>query len=202
MSLNINYGAVAAGGVSAAAAGGGGSGALTITSASSSSTYFLAMQPSSTGTTTSEYVYSTLTFAPSTGTLNATASSAKYADLAEKYVSDAEYEPGTVVIFGGDKEITTTNIPHDTRVAGVISTNPAYLMNDGIDGLPVAFTGRVPCKVRGPVNKGSLLVSSSIDGVAEILNDSQYRPGCVIGKSLEVINNNDIKTIEIVVGRF
>ena len=165
--------------------------------------YYIAMQPLTTGLTAAEYVSTTCTFIPQTGVLNATATSARYADLAEVFVADADYAPGTVVIFGGEKEITTTTISYDTRVAGVISTNPAYLMNDGIDGLPVALTGRVPCKVRGPVNKGTLLVTSSIEGVAEAISDySQYRPGCVIGKSLEIINSNDIKTIEIVVGRF
>jgi hypothetical protein len=192
MGLNINYGAVVP----------GGSAGLTIASASAGSLYFLAMQPTTMGTTTMQYVYNTLTFDPSSGTLNATAASAKYADLAEKYVSDSEYESGTVVVFGGEKEITVTNLSHDTRVAGVISTNPAYLMNDSINGLPVALTGRVPCKVLGPITKGSLLVTSNIEGVAEMLNDAKYRHGCIIGKSLEDIDDSSIKTIEIVVGRF
>ncbi|CAB4132940.1 hypothetical protein UFOVP257_22 [uncultured Caudovirales phage] len=191
MGLNINYGAVVP----------GGSSGLTIASTNPGSLYFLAMQPTTMGTTTIEYVNNTLTFDPLSGTVNATAASAKYADLAEKYVSDSEYESGTVVIFGGDKEITITDISHDTRVAGVISTNPAYLMNDSIDGLPVALTGRVPCKVQGPVTKGSLLVTSEISGVARVLNNSQYQPGCIIGKSLENIEDSSINTIEIAVGR-
>jgi len=127
---------------------------------------------------------------------------AKYADLAENYVADLAYAPGTVVIFGGDKEITTTSISHDTRVAGVISTNPGYLMNAGTAGLPVAFTGRVPCQVRGPVTKGTVLVTSDIPGVAEALNSSMFKPGCILGKSLENVLDNSIQTIEIVVGRF
>jgi hypothetical protein len=125
---------------------------------------------------------------------------AKYADLAECYMSDAEYTPGTVVVFGGEAEITTTQISHDERVAGVISTNPAYLMNTG-NGLPVALQGRVPCQVRGPVSKGQSVVSSEIPGVAQALNKIFYTPGCVIGKSLENITDNSIQTIEIVVGR-
>jgi len=127
---------------------------------------------------------------------------AQYADLAENYVSDQDYLPGTVVVFGGDKEITTTNLSHDTRVAGVISSNPAYLMNANSNGLPVAFTGRVPCQVRGPVNQGTVLVSSQIPGVAEAINLDLFKPGCVIGKSLEAITTNEIKTIEVAVGRF
>jgi hypothetical protein len=135
-------------------------------------------------------------------TVFATATSALYADLAENYTADQDYAPGTVVVFGGEKEVTTTTITHDTRVAGVISTNPGYLMNAGSKGLPVAFTGRVPCQVRGPVSKGTVLVTSHIPGVAEAINFSMFRPGCVLGKSLEDIATNDVKTIEVVVGRF
>jgi hypothetical protein len=137
------------------------------------------------------------------GTFYGTSSQARYADLAENYVADAEYSPGTVVVFGGPAEITVTDQSHDTRVAGVISTDPAYLMNAGnTEGLPVALTGRVPCLVRGPVNKGTVLVTGSQPGVAEALNTDLFKPGCVIGKSLEMITDNSIKTIEIVVGRF
>jgi hypothetical protein len=137
------------------------------------------------------------------GTFYGTSSQARYADLAENYVADAEYGPGTVVVFGGPAEISVTDQSHDTRVAGVISTDPAYLMNAGnTEGLPVALTGRVPCLVRGPVNKGTVLVTSSQPGVAEALNTDLFEPGCVIGKSLEMITDNSVKTIEIVVGRF
>ena len=133
-------------------------------------------------------------------------SSAQYADLAEKYQSDANYEPSTVVIFGGEHEITVTHISHDTRVAGVISTAPAYLMNDdeskqGI-WLPVALTGRVPTKVKGPVNKGDLVVASSVPGVAKKLVNNFYAPGCIIGKALDIIDDDSVKTIEVVIGRF
>jgi hypothetical protein len=122
--------------------------------------------------------------------------------LAENYTADADYLPGTVVVFGGDKEITVTTTSHDTRVAGVISTNPAYLMNGANAGLPVAFTGRVPCQVQGPVTKGQVLVTSTIAGVAQTIDNSQFLPGCILGKALESINTNNIETIEVVVGRF
>jgi hypothetical protein len=134
------------------------------------------------------------------------ASSAQYADLAEKYLADESYSPGTVVIFGGKHEITVTTQSHDSRVAGVISTEPAYLMNDnesqGNLWLPVALTGRVPCRVQGPVKKGDVLVASATAGVAEKIDKTLYEPGCVIGKSLENHMENTIKTIEVVVGRF
>ena len=135
-------------------------------------------------------------------TIFARASSALYADLAEKYQADRDYEPGTVVVFGGYSEITTTTVDHDTRVAGVISTQPAYIMNDSIDGLAVALTGRVPCRVLGPVSKGDLLVTGAMPGTAQRCINTRYAPGCILGKSLENIMNNEVKTIEIAVGRF
>jgi len=127
---------------------------------------------------------------------------AKYADLAEHYVADAEYTPGTVVVFGGSAEITTTDVSHDPRTAGVVSTDPAYLMNAAKPGLPVALTGRVPCQVRGPVAKGDRLVTSNIAGVAERLDKTKYEPGCIIAKSLEDYDGDDITTIEVAVGRY
>jgi hypothetical protein len=137
-------------------------------------------------------------------TVFAKATSAQYADLAENYEADAEYEPGTVVVFGGNKEITVTNNSHDTAVAGIISTNPSYLMNAGQSGewiLPVALTGRVPCRVQGPVNKGTVLVTGDIPGTAMAIKTSKFAPGCVVGKSLEIINSTDVLTIEVAVGR-
>jgi hypothetical protein len=125
---------------------------------------------------------------------------AKYADLAENYAADADYEPGTVVIFGGTAEITVTTQNHDPRIAGIISTNPAYLMNAAASGLPVALQGRAPCLVLGPVTKGDLLVSSNLAGVAQKLDKSCFEHGCVIGKSLENINSPEVQLIEIVVG--
>ena len=127
---------------------------------------------------------------------------AKYADLAENYLADSEYTPGTVLIFGGAHEVTTTTVTHDTAVAGVVSTNPAYLMNAANGNVSLALTGRVPCRVRGPVNKGTVLVTSDTPGVAEAINSSMFRPGCILGKSLETIVDSGIHTIEIVVGRF
>lgn len=149
----------------------------------------------------------TLALRDSGGNLTATnfigvASSAKYADLAEIYASDKQYEPSTVVIFGGKSEVTTTKKTHDTRVAGVVSTNPAYLMNSEAVGVPVAFTGRVPCKVLGPVSKGDLLVTSAHEGYAEKMTDILYKPGCILGKALGEVEDKQFSTIEVVVGRF
>jgi hypothetical protein len=133
-------------------------------------------------------------------TVFAKATSAQYADLAENYQADAVYAPGTVVVFGGEFEITQSCVSHDSRVAGVVSTDPAFLMNSAAHGLPVALTGRVPCQVQGPVDKGDLLTTSDVPGTAQKLKT--WAPGCVIGKSLEIIKDSSVKTIEIAVGRF
>ena len=135
------------------------------------------------------------------GTIYGLATSAQYADLAEIYSSDQAYEPGTVVVLGGESEVTHSTMSHDTAVAGVVSTQPAYLMNSDADGVAVALQGRVPCKVLGPVRKGDLLVTSQHDGVAQRMNDGLYKPGCVLGKAIESIQDPEIKIIEIQVGR-
>lgn len=124
---------------------------------------------------------------------------AQYADLAELYESDKTYEPGTVVDFGGEFEITEAK-PNSKRVAGIISTNPAYLMNSLAQGhfmLPVALQGRVPCKVKGNIAKGDLLVSAG-GGYAETNNDAVA--GTIVGKALQDFNGN-FGIIEVVVGR-
>tara|TARA_R110000803_G_scaffold70326_2_gene133148 strand:- start:352 stop:1860 length:1509 start_codon:yes stop_codon:yes gene_type:complete len=133
-------------------------------------------------------------------TVYAKATSAQYADLAEIYESDSEYEVGTVVIFGGDKEITVSSMGADPRVAGVISENPAYLMNDEATGQAVALQGKVPCKVVGQISKGDMLVThSQHSGVAR--KGMNPAMGTVIGKALEEYNSNEIGTINIVAGR-
>ena len=113
---------------------------------------------------------------------NGTASSAFYADLAEKYATDEELEAGTVVCFGGDAEVTACEHDADHKVAGVISTEPAYMMNSDAEGQFIALAGRVPCKVTGPVAKGDLLVSSSVKGHAKA--DNNAGPGRIIGKAI------------------
>ena len=126
---------------------------------------------------------------------------AQYADLAEVYTSDQQYPGGTVVVFGGQAEVTQSHDSHDTRIAGVVSTEPAYLMNSKETGVPVALQGRVPCRVLGPISKGDRVVSSHIAGVARALDLAQYQPGCIIGKALQAIDSAEIATIEVVVGR-
>jgi len=135
----------------------------------------------------------------SAGTMTGTATVAQYADLAERYTSDIVYEPGTVLVFGGAKEVTSSTEANDRRVAGVVSTNPAHLMNSVLEGIDVALTGRVPCKVVGIVKKGDLMVTSHVPGVAMANNDPKM--GTVIGKALEDYNSPEVGVIEVVVGR-
>jgi hypothetical protein len=134
-------------------------------------------------------------------TFSGVSTTANYADLAENYQADAVYEPGTVVVFGGSNEITVSDIDHDTRIAGVVSTNPAYLMNSAQDnGTPVALAGRVPCLVQGPVNKGDRLVNVA-SGIAGKFNPAKAELGCVVGKSLQDLPHDHVELIEIAVGR-
>jgi hypothetical protein len=122
-----------------------------------------------------------------------TASSARYADLAERYEADAILEPGTVVCFGGEKEITACDHENDHAVAGVVSTDPAYMMNSAAgnnDTHPyIALTGRVPVKVVGPVAKGDLLVASEVKGHAMANNNA--KAGTIIGKAIGSSDNGE-----------
>lgn len=130
----------------------------------------------------------------------AQATTALYADLAEMYSADAEYAPGTVVSFGGDQEITRSTVEGDARVAGVISENPSYLMNSGLQAehcAAVALTGRVPTLVIGPVVKGDMMISAG-NGWARACATPAM--GTVIGKALKNFDG-DSGIIEIVIGR-
>lgn len=137
-------------------------------------------------------------------TVFAKATSAQYADVAEKYVSDDTYPPATVVRIGGEKEITISTSYADPKVAGVITTNPALLMNRDLESeyvADIALTGRVPCQVVGEIKKGDVLTTSDISGVATKLSNKDFVPGCVIGKALENYNSQSPGTIEILVGK-
>jgi hypothetical protein len=132
-------------------------------------------------------------------TIFARATSAQYADLAEMYLADAEYAPGTVLSFGGTAEVTVS-CSADPRVAGVVSTNPAHIMNSNLDGeypVALALTGRVPTQVTGTVRKGDMMISAG-NGHAQACSTPAI--GTVIGKALEDFEGNT-GVIEIVVGR-
>jgi hypothetical protein len=133
-------------------------------------------------------------------TVFAKATSAEYADLAECYTADDQYEAGTVMSIGGPAEITVSVQDADATVVGVISTNPAYIMNADIDKknkATVAMLGRVPCLVQGPVSRGQMLVSA---GNGRARAEPNPALGTVIGKALQD-HAGDYGTIEIIVGK-
>ena len=155
----------------------------------------------------SSYVSSSVTATPSTvavrdasGNLtanifNGTATAAQYADLAEKYLADKEYDVGTVVSVGGTKEITASKL--GDRAIGVISENPAFMMNKDLEGgVYVALKGRVPVKVRGSVKKGDRLISGDT-GIAIATNKNQLAN--VFAIALESNGSEDTKLIEAVI---
>jgi hypothetical protein len=123
---------------------------------------------------------------------------ALYADLAENYLADAYYPAGTVVKLGGSAEITqATN--NSTAVLGVVSANPAYLMNGGLQGsyvTPVALVGRVMVNCRGPVSKGDIMVAG--DGGYAIPNNSPAN-GAVIGKAVGSTSAPGFSEVEVVI---
>jgi hypothetical protein len=128
-----------------------------------------------------------------------TATTAQYADLAENYLADSQYEYGTVLEFGGVFEVTLASAATQ-RVAGIVSQNPAHLMNADCRGdfvVPLALQGRVPCKVLGPVSKGNMMVSAG-NGFARA--EESPKIGSIIGKALEDFGGES-GIIEVVVGR-
>jgi hypothetical protein len=133
-------------------------------------------------------------------TVYAKATSAQYADVAEIYTSDYVYEPGTVVVFGGPKEVTVSNFAQDTAVAGVVSTDPAYLMNSKSEGIAVALLGKVPTKVHGIIKKGDLLTTSG-EQAGHAKKALDPKTGTIIGKALENHNSTDTGTIFVSIGK-
>jgi hypothetical protein len=138
------------------------------------------------------------------GLFQGVATSSRYADLAEKYVADAVYEPGIVLMFGGAHEVTIA--AEDTvRIAGVVSFNPGFIMNSQLEcavtlgehTAVVALQGRVPVGVYGAVKKGDLMISAG-NGRAKAAENPKL--GSVIGKALEDFDGEE-GVIEIVVGR-
>jgi hypothetical protein len=139
-----------------------------------------------------------------TGNWSLTAGSrmqATYADLAEYYEGDVEYAVGTVLVFGGDKDVTQSTEHRTTRVAGVVSDQSAYTMNEGCPGIKTltALQGKVPVNVIGKVAKGDMLVASAIPGYAIVDNDPKV--GSVIGKAIGTKDTTEKGTVEVVVGR-
>jgi hypothetical protein len=165
------------------------------------------------GATTALETDANLTYNPSTNLLTTagnvtashfvgTATQAIYADLAEKYVADKDYEPGSIMVIGGDKEVTASSSYMDPAVAGVVSTNPAFLMNKDLTAehvVDLALTGRVPCKVHGKIQRGDMIVSGNIAGVGTSCTAPKF--GTVLGKALESYDSETVGIIEVITGR-
>ena len=122
------------------------------------------------------------------GVATLTATNARYADLAEMYASDEAIEAGTVVHFAGEGKVASCDTANHRGVAGIVSTDPAYLMNSEAEGIALAIAGRVPCKVTGAVNAGDLMVSAG-NGMAMANNEAAM--GTVIGKAIEAHEGGD-----------
>ena len=141
----------------------------------------------------------TLTYNPNTNTLttsffNGQATSASYADLAEKFLPDRDYEEGTVVAVGGEKEVTACNVGQ--RAIGVISLKPAYIMNnDLVNGVNIALKGRVPVKIKGSILKGQKLIAGE-DGTAVV---SPINSCDVFAIALETNDNPEVKLVECLI---
>jgi hypothetical protein len=159
---------------------------VTLTSSSADATFYVPFASGATGNRSLQ-TDAGITYNPFSNVLTTTASAARYADLAERYEADAVYDEGTVLVIGGEKEVTVTSTFADTRVAGIVSKNPAYMMNSeaGSDETHpyIALKGRVPCKVRGYIKKGDLIVTSSTPGYGVAANS--VFGGAIIGKALE-----------------
>jgi hypothetical protein len=125
-----------------------------------------------------------------------------YADLAENYTADDTYSPGMVMEFGGSAETTLCKTDMSTQVAGIISTAPAFLLNDQyeLEGYTysLALSGRVPCYVKGTINKGDMLVSGA-GGYARA--ESNPKPGTIIARAIDSYDSDEIGTIEVQVCR-
>ena len=127
---------------------------------------------------------------------------ATYADLAERYEADAPYDEGTVLVFGGEAEVTQCVMDTDVRVAGIVSVNPGLKLNSTAGNSEthpyIALKGRVPCKVIGPVKKGDLLVTSDTPGYARSCGGADMGHA-VLGKALETNLAGGEKLIEVFV---
>jgi hypothetical protein len=123
-----------------------------------------------------------------------------YADIAERYTSDKDYSSGTVMMFGGSAEVTACTEINSSKVAGIVTTDPAQILNSELENsVAIALVGRVPCRVVGKISKGDLLVPGNLIGTA--ISTVFPKPGALIGKALEDYDSEDIGTIEVMVVR-
>lgn len=128
---------------------------------------------------------------------------AEFADVAEIYVGDASYEPGTLVSLGGEAEVTQTLNEAETNIFGIVSTRPAYLLNTRAKGkknaLPIAVAGRIPVKVTGTIKRGDRLIASNVPGVAQAA-PADVASWAIVGRSLGEFSGEGIGKVEATVG--
>ena len=126
-------------------------------------------------------------------TFNGIATSAKYADLAEKYITDATYPVGTLMAIGGEEEATAIDKADSDICIGVISSQPAYLMNSDSQGQAIALVGRVPVRITGPVNKGDkvYIAQNGTASAVTVLGD-------MIGIALETNDRHEETLVECI----
>ena len=133
-----------------------------------------------------------------------TATTAQYADVAEMYSAEVEHAPGTVVILcDSEHDVTDAKNELDDNVLGIVTTNPALLMNSRLEGtgVGVALLGRVPCNVTGIINKGDRIISSNLPGHGQSVDAvNEYSWQHVIGRALESKTTLGPGTIEVIVG--
>lgn len=134
-----------------------------------------------------------------------TATSARFADLAEYYTAEEDIEDGTIVSWGTTAEVKVSEKDASPNVVGVVSTEPAYLMNSkyedytpqGVHIVPIALKGRVPCKIVGPVKRGDQIISSAQPGVGRVKQPIDPATAVVIGRAIDNNDNPEIKLVEI-----
>jgi len=134
---------------------------------------------------------------------------ATYADIAERYASDEELTPGTLVAIAGTSEVTKTRTVGDTNVFGVVSTAPAFKMNseagDDTTHPYIALSGRVPVFVKGKVSKGDRLIASDEPGIARVLDKTLFTDPfdavmAVFGRAIADKTTDELGTVEVTVG--
>lgn len=160
-----------------------------MSTSSGASNFFVPFGTSGSTGTSKIYVNSSFYYNANTNVLYVTASQAGYADIAERYESDDIYEHGTVLVIGGEKEVTMCFDHASTAIAGIVSASPGYMLNADAgndDTHPyIALKGKVLCKVHGNIKKGDLLVSSGeYPGYATKKKDVDS-PNAVLGRALE-----------------
>jgi hypothetical protein len=122
------------------------------------------------------------------------------ADIGERYSTDIVYTPGTVLMIGGTAETTLATYEGRFAIAGIVSTEPAYVLNSTLkDSAIIALVGRVPCRVVGKINKGDILTVSNIPGVATAIPTPEY--GTIIARALESYDSSEVGVIEVKVDR-